>query len=85
MIALDSLCLCQFTYITISIVHLYSLPGHVVIVLMVDQCGNTAVWVEPHELRILLLPSCKVEVDRLIGETEFLKDDSNFPIERVTI
>ena len=52
---------------------------------MVDQCGNTAVWVEPHELRILLLPSCKVEVDRLIGETEFLKDDSNFPIERVTI
>lgn len=55
------------------------LPDNKVVILVVNQGRDTAVWIVLGVLSSLLLVLSKVEIDALIGETEFSQNKRDLP------
>ena len=55
------------------------IPKNEVIVVVVDNGRDATVGVELHKVWTLLLALLEVEVDGFICQSEFFKDDGNFP------
>lgn len=56
------------------------LPNYEVIVLVVDEGRDTAIWVQLRVLGRFLLELGEVEVDALVRESELLEDERDLPV-----
>ena len=55
-------------------------PDYKVVIVMVNEDGDTTVGVELGEFRTLLLIFLEIEEHRLVCEVQFLEDVSDFPV-----
>ena len=55
-------------------------PDYEVVIVMVNEDGDTTVGVELGEFRTLLLIFLEIEEHRLVCEVQFLEDVSDFPV-----
>ena len=55
------------------------LPKNEIVVVVVDNGGDTTIGIEPQEFRALVFLRNEIEVHRLVRQLEFFENDSDFP------
>ena len=59
------------------------LPNGEIVVVVVNDGGDTAVGVDLQKIWPLLLLFAEIEVDRLVRQPEFLEDDGDLPVNKI--
>ena len=54
-------------------------PNSAVIILVIDESGDAAVRVDLEVFRTLLFLLLEIQVYGLVGKTELIKEEGNFP------
>ena len=60
-------------------------PNYEIIVVVVNECGDTIIRIVPGELRSLLFVLVEVEKNGLVGEVKLIQDISDLPIHRALL
>ena len=55
------------------------LPNYEIVVVVINDSGDTTIGIDLQVFRILLLLLAKIEVQSLIRQPEFFEHDGNFP------